>query len=257
MIELGVVGNCSFAALIDREAKVVWCCVPRFDGDPVFHSLLGAPKGAEGAGVFAIEVEDYIRSEQSYDGNTPILETLLHGKNGSVQIRDFAPRFWWRDRIFFPQTLVRRLTPITGSPRIRILVRPRFDYGATAPTLTTGSHHIRYVGPHTTLRLTTTAPIDYVRDGTWFNLDRPLDLILGVDETLSAGVTQTAQDFEGRTREYWRRWAHRLAIPMEWQDAVIRAAITLKLCTYEQTGAIVAALTTSIPEAPNSERNWD
>ena len=257
MIELGVIGNCSFAALIDREAKVVWCCVPRFDGDPVFHSLLGAPKGAEGSGVFAIEVEDYISSEQSYDGNTPILETVLHGRNGSVQIRDFAPRFWWRDRLFFPQTLVRRLTPLSGSPRIRILVRPRFDYGATPPTLTTGSHHIRYVGPHTTLRLTTTAPIDYVRGETVFNLHRPLDLILGVDETLSAGVTQTAQDFELRTREYWLHWAHRLAIPLEWQDAVIRAAITLKLCVYEPTGAIVAALTTSIPEAPNTGRNWD
>ncbi|BDV37181.1 glycoside hydrolase family 15 protein [Methylocystis bryophila] len=257
MIELGVIGNCSFAALLDRDAKVVWCCVPRFDGDPVFHSLLGAPKGAEGSGVFAIELEDHVRSEQAYDGNTPILQTILHGKNGSVQIRDFAPRFWWRDRLFFPQTIVRRLTPVSGSPRIRILLRPRFDYGATPPTLTTGSHHIRYVGPNMTLRLTTNAPVDYVRDETLFNLHGPIDLVLGVDETLSSGVTQTAQDFETRTRDYWRHWAHRLATPMEWQDAVIRAAITLKLCTYEQTGAIVAALTTSIPEAPHTQRNWD
>jgi GH15 family glucan-1,4-alpha-glucosidase len=90
-----------------------------------------------------------------------------------------------------------------------------------------------------------------------FNLARGVDLILGVDETLSEGVEQTAHAFEERTREYWRRWTHRLAIPFEWQDAVIRAAITLKLCTYEPTGAIVAALTTSIPEAPDSERNWD
>ena len=257
MIDLGVIGNCGFAALVDRDARIVWCCVPRFDGDPVFHSLLGAPQGAEGHGVFAIEIEDHVGREQRYIGNTPILETILHGKNGSVRIHDFAPRFWWRDRLFFPQTLVRRLAPLSGSPRVRILMRPRFDYGATAPMLTAGSHHIRYVGPHTTLRLTTDAPVDYVRDETMFNLHRPLDLILGVDETLTAGVTQTAQDFEVRTHEYWSHWAHRLAIPLEWQEAVIRAAISLKLCTYEQTGAIVAALTTSIPEAPNTERNWD
>lgn len=256
-LELGVVGNCSFAALIDRNAVVVWCCMPRFDGDPVFHSLLGAPNYAEGWGLYAIELEEFVHSEQRYDGNTAILETILHGKHGALRVTDFAPRFWWRDRPFFPPMLVRRLNPISGTPRIRIRLRPRFEYGATTPSITFGSHHIRYVGPNMTLRLTTDAPIDYVRDETCFNLARPLDLILGVDETLSDGVSQTAQMFEERTRAYWREWSHRLAIPFEWQDAVIRAAITLKLCTYEPTGAIVAALTTSIPEAPDSQRNWD
>ena len=256
-LDLGVVGNCSFAALIDRDARIVWCCTPRFDGDPVFHCLLGAPKDAEGSGVFAIELEDHTQSEQHYDGNTAILVTTLHGKQGSLRVTDFAPRFWWRDRTFYPQTLVRRLAPISGSPRIRIRVRPRFDYGATAPSLTWGSHHIRYSGSNATLRLTTNAPVDYIREETLFNLSRPYDLILGVDETLTEGVEQTAHTFENRTREYWLTWAHRLAIPFEWQDAVIRAAITLKLCTYEPTGSIVAALTTSIPEAPDTQRNWD
>ena len=256
-LDLGVVGNCSFAALIDRDARVVWCCTPRFDGDPVFHCLLGTPKDAEGSGVFAIELEDHTQSEQHYDGNTAILVTTLHGKQGSLRVTDFAPRFWWRDRTFYPQTLVRRLAPISGSPRIRIRLRPRFDYGATAPSLTWGSHHIRYTGSNATLRLTTNAPVDYIREETPFNLSRPCDLVLGVDETLNEGVEQIAHSFENRTREYWLTWAHRLAIPFEWQDAVIRAAITLKLCTYEPTGSIVAALTTSIPEAPNTQRNWD
>ena len=256
-LDLGVVGNCSFAALIDRDARVVWCCAPRFDGDPVFHCLLGAPNDAEGSGVFAIELEDHTQSEQQYDGNTAILVTTLHGKQGSLRVTDFAPRFWWRDRTFYPQTLVRRLEPISGSPRIRIRLRPRFDYGATAPSLTWGSHHIRYIGSNATLRLTTNAPVDYIREETLFNLSRPYDLVLGADETLAEGVEQTAHAFENRTREYWLTWAHRLAIPFEWQDAVIRAAITLKLCTYEPTGSIVAALTTSIPEAPDTQRNWD
>ncbi len=256
-LDLGVVGNCCLAALIDRTASIVWCCMPRFDGDPVFHGLLGAPSTAEGHGVFAIELEDYIQSEQHYDGNTALLVTILHGKQGSVRVTDFAPRFWWRGRPFFPQMLVRRLTPTSGSPRVRVRLRPRFDYGATAPILTSGSHHIRYVGTNAILRLTTTAPIDYIRDETPFNLNRPVDLILGADETLSESVEQTAYVFETRTRDYWLQWSHRLAIPYEWQDAVIRAAITLKLCAYEPTGAIVAALTTSIPEAPGTQRNWD
>jgi GH15 family glucan-1,4-alpha-glucosidase len=256
-LDLGVVGNCYIAALIDRDASVVWCCVPRFDGDPVFHSLLGGPKGAEEDGVFAIEIEDYVQSEQRYEPNTAVLETTLHGKHGSLRVTDFAPRFYTRDRMFYPQMLVRRLVPISGSPRVRLRVRPRFDYGATPPAFTFGSHHIRYVGPNMTLRLTTNAPIDYIREETLFNLSRPIDLILGVDESLSEGIAQMAHAFEQRTRDYWRHWVHRLAIPFEWQDAVIRAAITLKLCTYEPTGAIVAALTTSIPESPDSTRNWD
>ncbi|PWB95581.1 glycoside hydrolase family 15 protein [Methylosinus sporium] len=256
-LELGVVGNCSFAALIDRDASVVWCCLPRFDGDPVFHSLLGSPPDMEDGGFFAIDLEDRVHSEQDYCGNTAVLETVLHGKQGSVRITDFAPRFFWRDRLYHPNMLIRRLTPVSGTPRIRIRLRPRYDYGAALPSLTFGSHHIRYVGPHSVLRLTTNAPLDYVREETLFNLSSPVDLLLGPDETLHEGIAHTARNFEERTRDYWRRWVHRLAIPFEWQSAVLRAAITLKLCTYEGTGAIVAALTTSIPEAPGTQRNWD
>ena len=156
-LELGVIGNCAVAALIDRDACVVWYCLPRFDGDPVFHTLLGAPRDAPDDGVFAIELEHHVESTQRYGANTVVLETELRGKHGSIRVTDFVPRFLWRDRIFHPQTLVRRLTPISGSPRIRIRVRPRFEFGATAPVCTYGSHHIRYVGPNTTLRLTTNA----------------------------------------------------------------------------------------------------
>ena len=84
-----------------------------------------------------------------------------------------------------------------------------------------------------------------------------MSLLIGPDETLSGGIEETARDFEEKTSLYWRQWTRRLALPLEWQDAVIRAAITLKLCQFEETGAIVAAMTTSIPEAPDSGRNWD
>jgi len=256
-LELGLVGNCSFGALIDQDAQVVWCCLPRFDGDPVFHVLLGGSAPAADGGIFAIDLEGQTAHEQAYEDNTAILKTRLHSAFGSIEVTDFAPRFFWRGRPFRPQTLVRRIAPVSGSPRIRIRNRPRFDYGATAPTVTYGSNHIRYVGPSFTLRLTTDAPIDYILEETTFILGEPISLILGPDETVSDGVAETARDFEEQTRDYWQTWVQRLALPFEWQDAVIRAAITLKLCTYEQTGAIVAALTTSIPEAPNSRRNWD
>jgi GH15 family glucan-1,4-alpha-glucosidase len=256
-LDLGIIGNCGIAALVDKKANVVWCCLPRFDKDPVFHSLLGSPKQAPGEGMFSIEMEDFVSSEQVYLPNTALLKTTLHGRSGSVQIIDFIPRFYWRDRAFRPQMLIRRIMPVSGSPRVRIRVKPRFEYGNIAPNVTFGSNHIRYAGPKFAIRLTTDAPIDYILDEVSFNLAEQINLILGPDETLTEGAAETAVTYEERTQLYWRNWVHRLALPQDWQDAVIRAAITLKLCNYEPTGAIVAALTTSIPEAAETERNWD
>ena len=256
-LDLALIGNCAISALVDARARIVWSCFPRFDGDPVFHALIGAPDAASGDGLFAVELEGIARTHQRYEPNTAIVRTVLEAASGAVEITDFAPRFKWRGRSFRPQQLVRRIRPLSGSPRITIKVRPRMRYGEQRPAIASGSNHIRFVGDGLTLRLTTDAPIDYVVAETPFILDAPIDLVLGPDETLSAGVTETARDFEERTAAYWREWVHRLALPLEWQDAVIRAAVTLKLCSYESTGAIVAAMTTSIPEAPGSGRTWD
>jgi GH15 family glucan-1,4-alpha-glucosidase len=256
-LNIGIIGNCGIAALIDKQASIVWCCLPRFDKDPVFHSLLGSPKEAPGEGTFSVVMDDLVSSEQAYIPNTALLKTTLHGRSGSVQVIDFVPRFYWRERIFRPQMIVRRILPLSGSPRIRIRVKPRFEYGSMTPAMTFGSNHVRYSGPSFAIRLTTDAPIDYILDETLFNLAEPLNLVLGPDETLTEGAAETAVNYEERTQLYWKSWVHRLALPPEWQDAVIRAAITLKLCNYEPTGAIVAALTTSVPEAAETERNWD
>jgi GH15 family glucan-1,4-alpha-glucosidase len=153
--------------------------------------------------------------------------------------------------------LIRRLRPVSGDPRIRVIVRPRGGWGAQLPTLTRGSNHVRFVFPELTLRLSTDAPIAYVMDSVPFVLDRPIDLILGPDETLAGSISRVARDFDEQTHEHWTNWSRTLSIPFEWQDAVIRAAVTLKLCSFEETGAVVAALTTSIPEARDSARNWD
>jgi len=255
-LDLGIVGNCAFAALIDRMGSVVWSCMPDVDGDPVFYSLLD-DGGAEGR--FAIDLVDGVaRVEQSYRRNTPILETRLYDERGNcVKITDFAPRFTHYGRRFRPLILVRMLEPVAGTPRIRVRLRPSFDYGGTAPHVTHGSNHIRFAASPLTLRLTTDAPIPYILEERPFLLQRPVTLHLGPDETLDGPPDAVAQRFLERTVEYWRVWVRSLVIPFEWQDAVIRSAITLKLCAYEPTGAIVAALTTSIPEAPGSGRNWD
>jgi GH15 family glucan-1,4-alpha-glucosidase len=255
---LALIGNGTVGALVSRCGSVVWCCMPRFDSPPVFDALLASADGLPLDGAMTVEIEGLARIEQAYDAGTAIVRTRLWDDRGQgVELADFAPRFVNRDRMFRPAQLVRRLRPLAGHPRVRVTVRPHGDWGGAPPTLTRGSHHLRYVMPSCTLRLNTSVPLTYVVDGTWFSLHGPVSLLLGPDETLAGGIDDTAREFEEQTALYWRHWSRRLAVPLEWQDAVIRAAITLKLCQYEDTGAIVAAMTTSIPEAPHSGRNWD
>lgn len=257
-LNLGMVGNCTISALIDAQARMVWCCMPRFDSDPVFHALIDSADGIGEEGSFQVQIEGFERSEQAYDENTAILRTRLFDARGNaVEVTDLAPRFVRADRSFHPMLLVRRVKAIQGSPRIRIVLRPRADWGGTTPSRTRGSNHLRFVTPGRTLRLTTDAPITYILDETVFTLNGSVDLLLGTDETLEGGIPETARWLEEHTAAYWRLWTRRLALPLEWQTAVIRAAITLKMCLFEETGAIVAAMTTSLPEAPGSERNWD
>ncbi len=161
------------------------------------------------------------------------------------------------ERIFHPPQIVRRIEPIAGSPRIQIRVRPTHAYGRPTKGHSIGSNHIRYRGGDEVLRVTTDAPLSYITQETIFPLTRPLALVFGADEPFEGAIEQTAREFEAHTRSYWHSWVRSLSLPFEWQGAVIRAAITLQLCSFEETGGIVAAHTTSIPEAPNSGRNWD
>ena len=257
-LNLGLIGNCSVSALIDSVGRIVWFCVPRFDGDPVFHALLDSPDGLGQDGTWQIELEGLQRQEQAYDPGTAVLRTrLFDDRGGAIEISDFAPRFFKFGRPLRPMQLVRRVRPLQGRPRVRIVLRPRVRWGEEEPQRTRGSNHLRFVGPDFTLRMTTNAPLTYVIEETWFALDAPVSLLLGPDETLEGAIEETARALEEGTLDYWREWTQRLALPIEWQDAVIRAAITLKLCLYEDTGAIVAAMTTSIPEAPGTRRTWD
>ena len=266
-LSLGVIGNCSFSALIDARGRIVWCCLPRFDGDPVFNALLqpghNAPgssgdEAAAGSSSFGIEIEDFAESRQWYEPNTAVLRTQLIDKSGqAIEITDFAPRYYSRSRFFRPMTLVRRVKPIVGAPRIRVMLDVRFDWGRRQPLVTQGSNHLRFVGDALTLRLNTDASLSHIMSGQPFVLTREHNFLLGADESLVEGIADTARMFEQETLAYWRKWCQSLHIPLEWQQAVIRAAITLKLSLFEDTGAIVAAMTTSIPEAPGSQRNWD
>lgn len=254
-MNLWPIGNCQVSALIDKTGTIVWGCVPRVDGDPAFCALLGDE--TPDTGFWGIELENAVATTQGYIRNTPILVTRHEDAAGNaVEITDFCPRFVREGRTYRPTSFVRIVRSVAGAPRIRIRLRVATAWGQRAAH-TAGSNHVRFLMDEQTLRLTTDAPVGHIIAESWFRLERPLHLFLGPDESFAGVLAEATQAMLLRTKDEWRRWVRGLAIPVEWQDVVIRSAITLKLCQHEETGAIVAALTTSIPEHEGSERNWD
>ncbi|HBG04724.1 MAG: glucoamylase [Geobacteraceae bacterium GWC2_58_44] len=257
-LDLALIGNCQVGALIDPDAEIVWYCLPRLDGDPAFCSLLQEHETGSGTGYCAIELMDRVACEQRYLPNSALLVTRMTDKSGAVlEITDFAPRFRQHGRMFTPMMLVRQLRRLNGSPRIILRIRPARNYGSERGESTYGSHHIRYVSPYMVLRLSTDASITGILQELPFIVQDELNLVFGPDETIQENIAELARRFKDETLAYWHEWVRDLGIPFEWQDEVIRAAITLKLNAFDDTGAIVAAMTTSIPESPDSGRNWD
>ena len=258
-LDLWPIGNCQVSALIDRKGRFVWACAPRVDGDAVFSALLsGAQDQADAAGLWEISLEGAVSIEQSYLRNTPILASIHTDASGnSIEVIDFCPRVERSDRTYRPVAFARIVRPISGSPRIRVRLRPTHAWGRTDVDRVIGSNHIRYGAAGWSLRLSTTAPVGMVMEERAFRLEKPLHFFLGPDESFAGALGPTVDSMLADTTAGWRHWVRGLAIPPEWQDVVIRSAITLKLCQHEETGAIVAALTTSIPEHAGSQRNWD
>jgi GH15 family glucan-1,4-alpha-glucosidase len=257
-LDLAVIGNCQVAALIDRRGRIVWMCLPKPDADPVFCALLRREGGDSVSGVFAVDLQNIAEAKRQYVRNTAIVETTLTDVRGnSLRITDFCPRFRSRGRNFRPMAVVRLVEPINGRPIVNVRLRPRCDNGADDPQRVAGSHHIRFLSAALNYRVTTNSSLSPLLDETAFVLGAPLAFILAPDETIEETPLNLARSWFEETRAYWHEWIRGLAVPFDWQEAVIRSAITLKLCTYEDTGAVLAALTTSIPEMAGSARNWD
>ena len=255
-LELWPIGNCQVSGLIDERGALVWGCVPRVDGDPVFCSLLN--DDIQDRGVWRFEIEGQVRSTQHYDRNSAILITRLEAEDGSIlEIRDFCPRFESSGRMYRPVAFARNVRPLAGVPRMTVVLAPMRNYGAEVAATTHGTNHIRYLVGDQAMRLSTDAPIGYILEGRSYRVESDQHFFLGPDEPFVGNVRSELRRMEQLTARYWRLWTRGLHIPLEWQEETIRCAITLKLCQHEETGAIVAALTTSIPEAPHSERNWD
>ncbi len=252
--ETGLIGNCAYIAHVEKNTNISWLCFPRFDSDFIFGGMLDREKGGE---FTVLPESEEFESSQTYLENTNILQTTVTSEIGSYKVTDFAPRFKNFDRYYKPLMLIRKIECTGGSPKIRIKCQPVTDRGAVRLKPSLGSNHIRYMGIDQEVRLTSNAPLSYIQDEKLFSLHKPIYLVFTYGRPLEAAIETTSDRFLQSTQEYWQSWVKSTSISNFHQKLVLRSALILKIHQFEDTGAIIAASTTSLPEAPGSTRNWD
>lgn len=253
LYQTGIIGNCAFLAHVSLDTNIAWLCWPKFDSPFVFGGLLDEKVGGE----FSIRPSGEYSTNQYYVENTNVLRTEITAHDGKYRITDFAPRFRLYERYYKPLMLIRKIEPLTGNPRIAIKCRPVCEYGKGKMRASRGSNHIDYKGCEENIQLSTNVSLNYILEEKEFVLNETKYLILTYGFNLEAPINSTAERFLRETTNYWRLWIKHSSIAAFYQPIVIRSALVLKIHQYEDTGAIIAASTTSLPEFPGSTRNWD
>ncbi len=250
---LAITGNCHYLAYVNDQSDVSWMCWPYMDSSFVFGSLLDDEKG----GSFKVVPDSAFHTKQRYVENTDVIITNFYCEDGDFEVIDFAPRFAIHDRYHKPLQFFRKIKRLKGQPRIKIICDPRGHYGESIPEISVGSNHINYKGLHYPLRLTTNAAKSYIKEERVFGLTEDIYMVLSGGDPFEAPLKETFEEFYYKTVRYWRGWVKDTFIPGIFQKEMIRSAITIKLHQFEDTGAIIASGTTSLPEYPGSTRNWD
>ncbi|MBZ5715921.1 glycoside hydrolase family 15 protein [Nannocystis pusilla] len=259
----GIIGNMRTVALVGQNGTIDWFCHPRFDSPSVFGSLLDDQKGGE----FSICAEDQAApSKQFYWPDTNILITRFFCAGGVVELEDFMPVGDQSDHGWHHQ-IVRRVRAVRGNVWVRVECRPAFDYARASHEVTRTGHGAVFRSRDLTMSLSASVPLTGAERGgvqARFQLhqgDQAVFVFRGGDEGCpecprGPDTDESEALFRG-TVAYWRRWLSRCSYRGRWRETVHRSALTLKLLTYEPTGAIVAAPTCGLPEEPGGVRNWD
>lgn len=252
-LDYGIIGNCQISALISREASIDWLCLPRFDSPSVFAKLLDEEKG----GSFSILPQGEYTYQQRYVRNTNILETVFTANDWELSVLDFCPRYRNGSVYRRPIEIHRILIPRKGTPPIRVQFNPQMNYAQNSPKVFVTDASIVAQAGNCELHLQSTLSLEMIHKNRTQLLHEPACFLLTYQEPYQGDISDYVNASYRKTLDYWQTWVKHCAIPQEFQDEVIRSALVLKLHVFEDTGAIIAATTTSIPEILGTERCWD
>lgn len=256
-LDYGIIGNCISAALINKKGSIDWCCLPRFDSPSVFAKILDSKKG----GAFEIITESNFDITQSYIEDSCILKTKFKNSEEEFEVIDFMPRFQDEKGYYHaPPEIIRLIKPIKGEPKVKFLYEPKLEYAqGTTSYENKKDHVVSYVDypVHDSLFLYSNGSYNDLVNKKFQSLDKIRFFCISYNEKLTIPkLSDSLLDFE-RTKVYWFNWCSKTPIFEKYNNEILRSAMTLKLMTYDKTGAILAAITTSLPETIGEVRNWD
>ncbi|MFD0931455.1 glycoside hydrolase family 15 protein [Psychroflexus salinarum] len=256
-LNYGIIGNCRTAALVSETGSLDWCCLPEFDSASIFAKLLDNEKG----GQFAFKVNDSYAITQTYVENTCILKTEFTSEEAGFEVYDFLPRYAKTEKVYHaPPEVIRYLKVTKGVPKLKVDYFPKLEYALGHTEIYIKENFIVALTEEDefdSLFLYTSLPKQAVTNSEEIELTEDVFFLLSYNEKIDLpSMDFIERDFE-KTLAYWINWTDNTPRFDRYNDMILRSAMTLKLLSYEKTGAILAAATTSLPETIGEVRNWD
>jgi GH15 family glucan-1,4-alpha-glucosidase len=256
-LDYGIIGNCKSAALVSKHGEIVWCCLPNFNSAAVFAKLLDDEIG----GSFGFILNEEYKITQEYLWGTNILSSVFDDGNNAFQLIDFMPRYQREDgSIYASPDIIRFIRLLKGKPSFKIDFNPKLDFArGTTFSKNKGDHIISNIqnGKYDSLYLYSNLDLDKVLQQKEITLEGNAYFLLGYHEKLmKQSLDRTYLKFQ-RTKTYWMNWSEKTTKYKYYNKEILRSAITLKTLTFERSGAVLAAATTSLPETIGEARNWD
>lgn len=257
-LDYGAIGNCRSAALVSAKGSIDWLCFPDFDSPSVFAKILDKEKG----GSLSFEVEAGCKISQQYKAHTNILSTLFETEEWAFEVVDFMPRYKIEDfnDHFLPPELYRLLRVKRGVPQLKVCYDPKLNYASLDVVHKDGPKYIKSVAindERETIYLYSDLDYTSILQKKSITLTNDSFLLVSYNQKLiPVDIKRVELEYQ-RTRVYWLNWANRSRKFTQYNDSIERSMLVLKLMSYQRTGAVLAALTTSIPETIGEVRNWD
>jgi len=256
-LDYGIIGNCKSAALISKYGSMDWCCLPEFDSTSVFAKILDKDIG----GSFEILVDDDYEITQSYIYKTNILVTKFYRGNDRFEVVDFMPRYQSEENGYYsPPDVIRFVKYISGKPVFRVKYDPKLEY-AKYPTKTIiNTKYIKSYtkkGNYNSVYLYSSFDFEAIVNQQEITLTEDAYFLLSYNQKILDQNVERAYLKLERTKVYWLNWSERTKRYKKYNDEILRSALVLKLLSYNKTGAVLAAVTTSLPETLGGIRNWD
>ena len=256
-LNYGIIGNCKSSALINEDSSIEWCCLPQFDSPSVFGKILDQKKG----GSFQILCDKSYSITQKYLDNTCILMTKFDNGSDAFELLDYMPRFQKENGVYYaPPEICRILKLVKGNPKLKVLYDPRLVYSIGRTNNYEKNDFIVSVvneERYDTLYLYTDLNKKNILECSEISLERDYFLTISYNEKINPPSLDHINLELERTKVYWLNWCFKTPTYKSYNSQILRSAMTLKLLTFEKTGAVLAAATTSLPETIGEVRNWD